>query len=41
MEVLNTLAKGIGYVFLFVALAFAIAMCITALDEFWRYWRRR
>ena len=41
MEVLNNLAKGIGYAFLLAALAFAIAMCIAALDEFWRYWRRR
>ena len=41
MEILNALAKGIGYAFLLAALEFAIAMCIDALDEFWRYWRRR
>lgn len=41
MEILNTLAKGIGYAFLLAALAFAIAMCISMLDEFWRYWRHR
>ena len=41
MEILNALAKGIGYAFLLAVLAFAAAMCIAALDEFWRYWRHR
>ena len=43
MEALNLLAKGIGYAFLFAALAFAVAMCVSALDEFIGYlwWRRR
>ena len=41
MEILNNLAKGIGYAFLLAALAFAVAMCIAALDEFWRHWRNR
>ena len=41
MEILNNLAKCIVYAFLLAALAFAVAMCIAALAEFWRYWRRR
>ena len=41
MEIVNSLAKGIGYAFLLAALAFAVDMCIAALDEFWRYWRHR
>lgn len=41
MEILDALARGIGYAFLLAALALVIAMCIAALDEFWRYWRHR
>lgn len=43
MEALNLLAKVIGYAFLFVALAIAVFMCISAMDEYLGYlwWRRR
>ena len=41
MEALNLLAKAIGYAFLFVALAVTVFVCISAMDEFWRYWRHR